>query len=253
MPKSIRKLLSLSLFLCFLNPVYGAPSKWDTWHQECLARVQQTRDKGYRKDFNQGIIVCISFFIDRKGEVTGVKVHRSSGYRAVDKAALQIIKNAEPFKPFESLSQYKTGVIAEFTRDVKLRFYDANKMPTNYDANKQFLQSWFKKAAQKIKVRAVAKSTDPNAKSKWVNLYALEKPAKCTFRLGPNGEVYDLVVSESSGDEKIDKLAMRLINQVSPFHMVSVTSLKGANIDVFFANGDVKLEFAKKASAKDNN
>jgi protein TonB len=71
-----------------------------TWTRQVVTLLE--RNKRYppiARDHGEQGIVQLAFSLDRDGHVTASRIMKSSGYEALDKETLELVKRAEPFPP----------------------------------------------------------------------------------------------------------------------------------------------------------
>ncbi|MGF7153486.1 protein TonB [Novosphingobium gossypii] len=69
----------------------------DTWHARVLARLNAVKTyPGSARARRQQGTVMVRFTVDRKGQVLGVALHRTSGFALLDREALALPKRASP-------------------------------------------------------------------------------------------------------------------------------------------------------------
>jgi len=61
--------------------------------------LEKTIEENWYPNFEQDLTTVIQFYVDRDGEVTNIKVKKSSGNTACDDAAIKAVNAAAPFPP----------------------------------------------------------------------------------------------------------------------------------------------------------
>jgi protein TonB len=71
-----------------------------TWKREVVTLLERhKRYPAIARDHGEQGVVQLSFSLDQQGHVTASRIIKSSGYEALDKETLDLVKRAEPFPP----------------------------------------------------------------------------------------------------------------------------------------------------------
>jgi protein TonB len=71
-----------------------------TWKREVVTLLERhKRYPAVARDHGEQGIVQLAFSLDQQGHVTASRIIKSSGYEALDKETLELVKRAEPFPP----------------------------------------------------------------------------------------------------------------------------------------------------------
>jgi TonB family protein len=198
----------------------------------------------------------VMFTISPNGQMSDLHIYTPSGAVIFDNAALKAIENAAPFRPLPP------GV--DKPRKVKITFV--------YNVHSDGVQSFklwsVDQRDTEVEDESLKNKTDPssdNEKYPWFYLGKLEDKIAAewhppsgsrtriivvAFNLHKNGNVSDLKVLKTSGQETDDKAALRAIYSASPLPPDPTSSAKSTEKTFLFAYYLLKGAGARKKIAE---
>lgn len=159
------------------------------------------------------------FTINRAGEIVDACMMRSSGDENFDKSALTAIYKIVPFEPFPD----------DFDFDVLTfdYFFNSKISIMNYvgdeylDPNSQNAQSTNAKS-EDLNFDTYMRNFQKRIKSNWTqSVYQSDKASVAMITLNKNGEISNVQLVRSSGDNNFDNEILAAINASAPFDTLS--------------------------------
>lgn len=147
---------------------------------------------------HQGRTIC-QFVVERDGSISGMEVVRSSGYEALDNEALRIIGLMPKWNPG---GFYKGGELE--TRRIKYT------IPVTFKLEPIVVQPQFPGGADAQQAYLEKNMKYPKDAKKALK----EGTAICQFMVAEDGSIEEPEVFVSTGDEQMDKEALRLISSM---------------------------------------
>ncbi len=211
----------------FLNgplDFYDFPVDFDTYMKLVTRKIKQQWEP---PDRGKSTKTVLRFSLNKKGNLSDLKISSASGSRANDLSAERAVQNAVPFPA--SPPGADDPVDIEFTFDYYARHYSALSRVKAARTLSAALSASKGSESSPTPSPEQRSSKTPYPFSQVTNYTAvlgqrLEKnwspqfnPITVIFRVGDGGEVSGLQVYSSSGDTKLDAKALSVVRSCAPF------------------------------------
>lgn len=192
---------------------------------------------------HQGRTIC-QFVVERDGSISGVEVVRSSGYEALDNEAIRIMNLMPKWNPGELKTK-------EGWETRRIRY----TVPVTFKLEPIVVQPQFPGGAD-----AQQAYLDKNMKyPKDAKKVLKEGTAICQFMVAEDGSIEEPEVFVSTGDEQMDKEALRLISSMPKWtpgtsddkpQKMSAAMFISFSLPAEFVNKQMKINVVANAEAE---
>lgn len=170
--------------------------------------------------------IVIHFRVARNGEVSKVRVHKTSGSEIGDRAAIRAIENAAPFRPVMQGSPESLDF--EFKFD-----YYSTRLSSILES-----RSNSPKHAANLGAPCCAymSGVQRRIRSMWLPPSGSLKPVVVRFQIFSNGELNFAEIARSSGDRKSDQAGLDALKNAAPFTVPEGSSDNPIDMEFAFSH-----------------
>ena len=168
----------------------------------------------------EGRVVC-TFIVEKDGSLSDISIHRSSGWQSADDEALRIIRLMDKWEPGERDGR---PIRCKMALPIIFRLGEGHRPPRHHDAGHERFDHTpvIDEQGDYIFVDQMPQFRGGhNAFIKYLqtNLHHPESTTHngrivCQFIVKKNGEIRDVTIKISSGDEQLDAEAVRVLNNM---------------------------------------
>ncbi len=99
--------------------ILSAVVRLEPWFAKIDRQLEQKSEsvKDLNSSLGESRLLTCSFSVNKTGEISGLKIEKSSGVSSIDTAALRLLTEAVPFDPCPNNVPIKRGMQCEFTVD----------------------------------------------------------------------------------------------------------------------------------------